>query len=212
MTTATWSSGRRELQMATNKVVIAGSSVSASQLKEFFGQINGGIITGHIMQAIIQHEWARPREITVRSDGRAKATLVSELCRAGHGLGTDALTLLAGDVVITDGKTYRLGIMYGSELGKKCSIQDVWAAADEFGWLKSSLEQGCLVRESLSNGEVEKWLKVRAVLIMHEPVNGRVLGLCTACEGHDFDTYGVGADCIYGSEYAFLFLIPETII
>ncbi len=42
--------------MATQKVVVAGSSVSASQLKDLFRQIGDGIITGHHLQAFLDHQ------------------------------------------------------------------------------------------------------------------------------------------------------------
>lgn len=37
------------------KTVVAGSTVSASQLKDFFRQIDDGSINGQIMQAILEH-------------------------------------------------------------------------------------------------------------------------------------------------------------
>ena len=41
--------------MAVTKTVVAGSTVSASQLKDLFRQIDDGSINGQIMQAILEH-------------------------------------------------------------------------------------------------------------------------------------------------------------
>lgn len=49
--------------MATNKVVVAGSDVTASQLKDFFRQIEDGSIKHHHLQAFLDHRNPFPTEV-----------------------------------------------------------------------------------------------------------------------------------------------------
>ena len=52
--------------MATNKVVVAGSDVTASQLKDFFRQIEDGSINGGILQAVLDHRDPKETPIVAR--------------------------------------------------------------------------------------------------------------------------------------------------
>lgn len=78
----------------TQKLVVEGSSVMASQLKDFFRQIDDGSITGPIVQAVLDHRnpFGAPAE-----EKRAQAISVSGQANGGvtYAIGLDVAAFLA---------------------------------------------------------------------------------------------------------------------
>ncbi len=55
----------------SDKMVVEGSSVTASQLKDFFRQMDDGSITGHIVQGILEHRNPFPEKAVPAPQGLA---------------------------------------------------------------------------------------------------------------------------------------------
>lgn len=199
------------------KTVVAGSTVSASQLKDFFRQVDDGSINGRIMQAILEHRdpWTPPTSFTVTSNGQSGEEWIARLEAAKYNLGDYGKQLLRHQkFVATDGLCYKLGVIRGDEFeDDDRTTQNIWAEGERRGWLKPSMEQACLLREFCSDEEIER-MGLWALIAMHEPVSDsrggpNVLGLFRYDGGRWLDACFGDPGRSWSRQDGFVFLVPQ---
>lgn len=204
--------------MATKKVVVVGSTVSASQLKDFFRQIEDGSINGGVMQAILEHRdpWCVPAEFLVTSDGRTGEQFIAEFEAMNCKVGEEAKQLLRSDkFVATNNKTYRLGIIFSSEFeDSDRTNENIRAESVHRGWIKPTMEHACLLRKLLSSREIEQ-MGVHSLVVMHEPMVVSdddppcVLSISRIGEDPRLDVSLCRPNITYNWTNAFVFLVPQ---
>lgn len=206
--------------MAAQKVVVDGSTVSARQMKDFWRQVDDGSITGETLQAFLEHRNPFEKVInnamfTVTSDGRTGEEFIRDLKR------NDCLVVdYASDVmrkpafVTTNGKTYRLGLIKGEEFSDaERTTKNIRAEAVRRGWLTPPAEVAPLIRETVSDEEIER-LGLLWLVVMHEPIidSGGGAHLLSLVRGGDGRWFGTDYDepgSRWGRGRGFLFLLPQ---
>lgn len=198
------------------KTVVAGSTVSASQLKDLFRQIDDGSINGRIMQAVLEHRnpWGVPTSFKVVSDGRTGVDFIADLEGSQYKLGGFARDMLRKPLIWTKGKTYKLVVIKGEEFEHDDRrTSKIRAEAEKRGYLTPPAEVAPLLRELISNEEIEM-MGLFGLAVMHEPITI----LCGGPMIFVLDRHGTGrwligsfgaADGMWTREVGFLFLAPQ---
>lgn len=200
-----------------DKTVVAGSTVSASQLKDLFRQIDDGSITGQIMQAVLEHRnpWKVHKGFEVTSDGRTGVEFIHSLEKAKYNLGDWAKEVLKKPTFIsTTGQKYKLVVIKGEEFSDNDRITSkIRAEAAKRGYLTPPAEVTPLLREHLSDEEIKRrglyWL-----IVMHEPIadsagHPSVLGLSRSDEGRWLNAFDGSARRKWLHDDGFVFVQPS---
>ncbi len=199
------------------KTVVAGSTVSASQLKDLFRQIDDGSINGRIMQAVLEHRnpWEIPTGFEVTSDGRTGEQFIATLKKAKYNVGDYAMNIMRKpEFVSTNGKTYKLVVIKGEEFeDDDRTTSKICAEAQRRGYLTPSAEVAPLLREMVSDEEIER-MGLWALIVMHEPITGSlgdpgVLGVSRRGGGRWLLTCSGRPGFRWGRGAGFVFLAPQ---
>ncbi len=152
--------------------------------------------------------------ITVISDGLTGEQLIAKLETAGYDLGNDAgdVKRIMRSAVVTEGVTYRVGIIKGEEFKEENrTTKKIRKEAARRHWQEPPVELAWLLREKLSNKDLEQMGLVWLV-VMHKAKTassgltnllglnnegGRRLGAFYSDHGHT-----------WGHKDGFAFLIP----
>ncbi len=148
--------------MATQKVVIEGSSVSASQLKELFKQIAKGGLDGEDLQAFLEHRnpWPRPPTVTLGLHKTADA-YEEALKKLGANLNSCEIAWGALEPA-QEPITLNLAYVTVEELGfkTKVSYSEICQAALQRGLQLCPLEVGPALRLILKKRSNHEWICV----------------------------------------------------
>jgi len=199
------------------KTVVAGSSVSASQLKDLFRQIEDGSINGRIMQAVLEHRnpWEAPTGFEVVSDGRTGEQFIASLESASYKASDYAKDVMRKPpFVSTTGQKYKLVVIKGEEFEDDDRITSkIRAEADRRDYRVPPAEVAPLLRELVSDEEIER-MGLYWLIVMHEPITDsdgrpRVLGIHRYGKGRWLNACHGRADGRWGREGGFVFLAPQ---
>ncbi len=157
----------------------------------------------------------KPREIlTVTSDSRNGETFVRDLKQAGYHIDDWALNvMLRAPFVAMSGVTYSLGIIKGEEFSdNERMISNIRAEAARRGWRTPPIEVATLLREVVSDEDIER-MDLVWLVVMHEPVidsdgNACLLSLSCRAGGRRLDTCYDQSDDQYFHDGGFVFLLP----
>ena len=172
-----------------NKIVVAGSTISALQLKDFFRQVEDGSIDGNIMQAIIEHrnlvfERNEHGHIVLTFTGLdlAGAEEVVRLESGGYRIGKIARSCLLSTKDdsydnshrLVANQVYKVALMLGKEIERN---QDRTTAnlrrrgMEHYGYGKPFAGLVPRVREVLSGKQMEE-IGIWYAATLHDPITG----------------------------------------
>ncbi len=159
------------------KIVIEGSSVSASQLKELFNQIANGALNGDHMQAFIEHRdpFLMPTSSIIHlppitTTGRTVTELIRDLEKSGFRVSNWAKDVMSKKAfTTTNGKTYKLGMIKGSDFDHDPSTDEVRARIASLGGITPSPECAPYLRELVSDKDLEA-IGIWWIVVMHESI------------------------------------------
>lgn len=166
--------------MAT-KIVIEGTNITASQMSEFW-RLHANP-DSHVNRKTLQAylEGRNPFEVkvtnifgfTVTSDGRTGEDFIRDLPKNGYRVSGWAADVMRKPAFVpTKGKVYHLGLIKGEEFSDaERTTKNIRAEAARRGWLIPPVETAPLLREAVSDDEIER-LGLRWLVVMHEPVVG----------------------------------------
>jgi hypothetical protein len=192
--------------------------VSASQLKDLFRQIDDRSINGRILQAFLEHQnpWELRTEFIVTSDGRNGEQFVADFMKERYNVSESATELLRDKAfVATSGVTYKLVVIMGDEFeDDQRTNQNIWAEGERRGYLKPTVEQAALLREAISDEEIER-MRLWAFIVMHEPImdsNGRphLFGGHRSRDGRWLFVYDGSPTRKWDRGAGFVFLVPSV--
>jgi hypothetical protein len=154
--------------------------------------------------------------VKVTSNGRGGEEWITRLESKGFRLSKYAKDVLRSpDFKATNGITYTLAIMRGTLFTDKNRItRKIRAEAEKRGWLTPHAEVGCLLRDLLSDTELEE-LNLWWVAAMHEPINDSGGDPSLLCAGRDgggqwLRAYWGRPDCEWDGSGAFAFLVSQV--
>lgn len=157
-----------------------------------------------------------PRIIEVTSNGITGESWITRLEKARYRVGDYSKQLLRGKkFVATNGVTYKLVVIKGEEFEDENRITSkIRKEALRRGYLTPSLEMAPLLREALSDEELEMMGLVYLV-VMHEPISDSDgdldrLGLGRDVKGRWLRTFWDRPGCGWGREDGFVFLFPQV--
>ena len=174
--------------MATAKVVVAGSTVSASQLKDFFRQIEDGSVNWPIMQAILEHR--NPFAFERNEHGHVVLTFVGldllgsaeveRLKAANYRVGEYAESCFVStrddsyDLHhrLVAGRVYKVALMPGKEIERESDRTTVnlrERGMKHYGYGKPLAGLIPRVREVLSDKQMEE-LGIWYAAALHDPI------------------------------------------
>lgn len=206
--------------MAAQKVVVAGSNISAGQMKDFWRQVAEGSITGEMLQAFLERRnpfGENPSAIfTVTSDGRTGEDFIRDLKQADYRVGDWAADVMRRQpaFVTTAGVTYRLGVIKGEEFSdSERTTKNIRAEAARRGWFTPPAEVAPLLRESVSDEDIEH-MELTWLVVMHEPIidsggDANLLNLYRLDDGRWLNTVYVQPVDRWNREDGFVFLLPH---
>lgn len=148
--------------MATQKVVVEGSDVSASQLHDLFRQFADGSLKKVHLQAFLEHRdpWAPITEVTLGVYKTARAywsALGGMPCNIG------SLYLFPGGIPLAQEKI-KLSLAYVSveDLGfkKRTPYKDICKAAQKRGYQLCPAEVGLALRLACKNQREGEWFGI----------------------------------------------------
>jgi hypothetical protein len=165
----------------------------------------------------------------IATDGRTPAQLVSAIESKGRKVWPYAKGICLGEgkdpfPETTSGQTYRLGVVFASELGKYPTNAQVWAEMERRGAQKPHPEVALCLREKYSQAELLTEVnslrpsgppEVTWVIVMHEPVrdsygSSSLLGLSRGGGEDVVNAYYVGDPGYeWGAGDAFVVLLPQ---
>ena len=227
------SSSTRSTIMATAKVVVAGSTVSASQLKDFFRQIEDGSVNWPIMQAILEHR--NPFAFERNEHGHVVLTFVGldltgaaevERLRAtGYRVSEYAESCFVSTRDdsydshhrLVAGQAYKVALVPGKEIVRDCDRTTAnlrERGMRHYGYGKPLAGLIPRVREVLSDKQMEE-LGIWYAAALHDPItvsNGypRVLYARRSDDGRWVDTYWDDPDGQWGDGGAFVFPLSAS--
>lgn len=157
-----------------------------------------------------------PKTFKVTTDGRSGERLIVDLEAQGDHVDGDAKGLLRGQgFIVTNGVTYKLGLIRGDEFeDEHRTNQNICAEALKRGYLDPTFELAPYVREMFSDEDMEHeglW----GMIIMHQPVIdslNRLLFLGLRRRGRGgcwLDTFDGKPDRKWDRGVGFLFLVPS---
>ena len=208
--------------MAAQKVVVGGSDISADQMEDFWRQVVGGFITGEVFGSFLKRRnpfKEKPRStvvFTVASNSNAsKIFIKSPKQDARRHVSDWAVDVMRKPLfVISNGVTYRLGLIKGKELSNdERTMQNIRAEARRRGWLTPPAESALLLYEAISKEDIDQ-LGLLRLIVMHEPIigsDGDARLLVLGCVGDVLwlDTDIVKSDRQLASVLGFVFLLPK---
>lgn len=204
--------------MAAQKVVVDGSNISARQMKDFWRQVSDGSITGEMFQAFLEHRNSFEQSttvFTVTSDGRTGPDFIQSLPKKDYRVGECATDVMRKPAfVTTSGQIYRLGLIKGRGFSdNERTTENIRAEAVCRGWLTPPAEVAPLLRETVSDEEIER-LDLWWLVVMHEPIvdsrgGAGLLNLCRSGGGRWLDAGYGKPDYRWGREDGFVFLLPQ---
>ena len=148
--------------MATQKVVVEESDISASQLQDLFRQFADGSLNKAHLQAFLEHRnpWAPITEVTLGVYKTARAYW-SALRHMPCNIGT--LYLFPGGISLAQEKV-KLSLAYVSvaDLGfkKKTPYKDICKAAQQRGYKLCPAEVGLALRLACKNQREGEWFAI----------------------------------------------------
>lgn len=214
------------------KTVVAGSTVSAPQLKDLFRQIEDGSINGHIMQAILEHR--NPFAIEYNEHGHVVLTFVGlDLTGAAEIERLEAAKYHVGDCAkscflstaedsydkhhrLAAGRLYKVALMPGREIERDSdrSTENLRKRGMEhYGYGKPLGGLIPRVREVLSDKQMEK-IGIWYAAAIHDPIKDSDGDPDVLDSGRDgggpwLDTYWGEPDGQWGDDGAFVFPVSQ---
>src|SRR3989344_4226065 len=171
-----------------NRIVVAGSTISASQLKDFFRQVEDGSIDGNIMQAVIEHRnpFAFERNqhghvvLTFTGLDLTGAAEIKRLEAAGYRPTNYAKSCLLSTREdsydkhhrLIAGRIYKVALMPGKEIdidADRTTVNLQKRGMEYYGYGKSLAGLIPRVREALSDKQMEE-LHVWYAAALHDPI------------------------------------------
>ncbi len=212
------------------KTVVAGSTVSAQQLKDLFRQIADGSLGGYEMQAFLDHRnpfaWERNENghiilsiVGLDLTGEAE---VETLRRQKYNVGSWAESCFKStnedgfDSVhrLVSGQTYRVVLVPGSEIenSSERTTQNLLALGERYGYLRPQAGIIPRLRERLTDKQLEE-LGWWYIVALHQPIvdvvgRPRVLGLHRVGGGRNVVAHWDYPDFQWSGGGTFAFLVP----
>ncbi|MBX4189227.1 hypothetical protein KW785_01365 [Candidatus Parcubacteria bacterium] len=162
-----------------------------------------------------ENPWAPPTSFLVTSNGLTGEQWIARLEAAKYNVGDYAKQMYRSHkFVATNGVTYKLGVIMGHEFeDNDRTNQNIWAEGERRGWLKPSMEHSGLLRELVSDEEIER-MGLWALILMHEPVSGSygnpsILGVYRNDRGRWVDASYGRPGGRWDRERGFVFLVPQ---
>lgn len=173
--------------MASN-LVVAGSTVSASQLKDFFRQIADGSLNGYHIQAILDHR--NPFALEYNQHGHVVLTFtgldltgaaeIERLHAAGYRVNDYARSCLTSTKEdgydsrhrLELGRVYKVALMLGREIqhdGDRTTANLRKRGIEHYGYGKPTAGLILRVREVLSDKQMEE-LGIWYATALHDPI------------------------------------------
>ena len=173
--------------MADKKTVVAGSSVTASQLKDFFRQIEDGSLGHSHIQAMLEHR--NPFTFERNEHGHVIVTFigldltgaeeVERLEGAGYDVGNYAkscFTSTADDSYdanhrLVAGQAYKVALVPGKEIQKDSdrTTANLRALGAKYGYGKPLAGHVPRVRENVSDKQMEE-MEIWYIASLHDPI------------------------------------------
>lgn len=154
--------------------------------------------------------------ISVTSNGRSDEEWITYLESKGTRLSKYAKDVLRSpDFKATTGVTYNLAVLRGTSFTDKNRVtRKIRAEAEKRGWSKPAAEVGCLIRDLLSDAELEE-LNLWYIVAMHEPIEDsdrdpRLLDAHRHDDGLWLDTSWGRPDSEWVDDGAFGFLVSQV--
>lgn len=165
------------------------------------------------MGTIVSPRSRIPSVFTVTSDGRNAEGLTRTLEQKNFRVSWHAEEVMQSpQFIITSGRTYQLGIIYGDEISdEKRSTANVREEAKKRGWLTPPAEVAHLTREKISDNDLER-MGVWWLMIMHEPIevsdDGPGFLALDRTDGGRWLAYYDRPDCGWDRGDGFVFVVP----
>ncbi len=155
-----------------------------------------------------------PRIIEVTSDGRNERQFISSLERAGYNISSQAKNILQETALVDlEEQTHKLVIIRGKEFDGECLTTNVHAEAEHRGYLIPPVEVAFLLREVISDKELEQ-MGLLWLIVMHEPIrHGGHLSLFSlnqANKGRNLDVSVYHPNGCWDRRCGFVFLAPQV--
>lgn len=154
--------------------------------------------------------------LSVTSNGRSGEEWIAHFEKNGIRLSKYSKDVLRSpDFKPTNGITYNLAVLRGTFFSDSNRItRKIRAEGDKRGWTKPEAEVGCLIRDLLSDEEIEQ-LGLWWIVAMHEPIkdSGRGPRLLYAYRndgGHWLGACWGGPDNEWSDSGAFAFLVSQV--
>jgi hypothetical protein len=174
-------STERKMAMSTQKVVVGGSSVTASQLKDLFRQIEDGSIGGEHLQAFLEHRDSWLKRWTVK-DGVIYFTLISNgftgdewithLNGKKQPVGPYAQSVLRHPNFkpTKAGTPHHIAVLLGKlYFDDERITRNIRTDAKKRKMTDPHAEVACLIRDAFTDQEIEE-MGLTWIITMHEPI------------------------------------------
>ncbi len=163
-----------------------------------------------------ENPWGTPIRFEMTTDGRTGEQWIVSLEERGDRVGSYAKELLrSGEFVATNGVTYRLAVIMGSEFeDADRTNRNIRAEATSRGYLDPTPEVAPYLREMISDEELKR-MGVWALVVMHQPITASggdpdLLGVYRSDGGRWLDTCSGQPDDGWDREVGFVFLVPAS--
>jgi hypothetical protein len=150
---------------------------------------------------------------TVTSNGMTREQWEQHLKRRGWRIGDCARQMLRrATEAPTNGVTYNIVVRPGKKISDSDRImKKISAAADKKGWLKPHWEVACLIRDTLTDEQLEQ-MGLRYIVTMHEQDSVGDPGFLLSSDRYDFGrwlyAYCVKPDDRWFADGGFAFVVP----
>jgi hypothetical protein len=185
------------------------------QVPEIRRQFKEGSLVTDDIQAVIEH---RDQVIVVVSDGLNAEQQISKLETAGFNVWPEAKFIMrSGDAVyvVTNGVTYGVAIIKGDEFDDNSrTTENVRKEADRRRWIEPPVELARLLREKISDEELERmglwWLVVMHKTILVSVGNPSLLGLSRGGRGRELRAFCGSPSFRWSRKDGFAFLVQQV--
>lgn len=201
--------------MSKQKVVVAGTNVSAQQLSEIFRQIGTREIDERVIQNIIEHRnpwphWTREAysvSFDVVTNGMTGEEWINHFERKGHPLDTYTKSVLLSNNFQPEkvGETHHIVVvdirLYGESFR---TIESISIGSSRHHLRKTSAEVICLICDNFTSKNLAE-MRFEQIIAMHKPIPDGLKGCFLGTDGLTIKTHHVSPEDIFVENFGFAF-------
>lgn len=166
------------------KRAMTGSTITTTQLKEFFTQIDAGEIRKRELQAILERRnpWEPAIVIQVYLNSRNRSAIAATVSRNKLQVSDAAREVINSLTFVATNRSHKLCVIRGDELEPdELDSLHIRALAADRGYQTPAAEVAPVLFDLADRGEID-WADLGALVVMHDPIpdsdqNPSVLGI-----------------------------------